>query len=84
MFKEKEYSLKPCPFCGGKAKLEKSFRAFIGGETRKVAFVHCVSCSARSGRVPISNYGKSSHSYLAEQKAVDFWNTRAEDSTAQN
>ena len=73
------YQLKPCPFCGGKAQLEGSFRAFVNGETTRVALVKCTACQARSGRVPLSDYGKSSHSVEANQKAIDMWNRRVED-----
>lgn len=69
--------LKPCPFCGGKAYLEKQHRAFIGGETTKVCFVRCLKCNARSGRYKISDYGKTSHSWEAREKAVEAWNSRA-------
>lgn len=69
--------LKPCPFCGGKAYLEKKFRAFIDGESARVAFVRCKQCNARSGRVKLSDYGRTSSSGEANKKVVDAWNRRA-------
>ena len=42
--------LKPCPFCGGKPYLETRHRAFINGETTRVAFVRCTECEARTQR----------------------------------
>lgn len=69
--------LKPCPFCGGRGKLEESFRAFIGGETTKVAFVHCRDCNARSGRVKIADYNRTSRSQEASAEAVRLWNNRS-------
>ena len=69
-------NLKPCPFCGGKAFLERSHRAFINAETTKVAFVRCTKCNARSGRVNLSDYEKTSRSTEAETKAIYSWNNR--------
>lgn len=71
-----KYELKPCPFCGGAAHLERSQRAFINGQSTKVALVHCMDCGARAGRYKLEDYGKTSHSKEAEQAAVDHWNDR--------
>ena len=71
--------LKPCPFCGGEAYLEKSHRAFIAGATSKVSFVRCKKCNARSGRFEISSFGHSSYSARSEQKAIEAWNRRVQD-----
>ena len=68
--------LRNCPFCGGKAYLENSHRAFINAETTKVAFVRCTKCNARSGRVNLSDYGKTSLSAEAELKVINSWNNR--------
>ena len=68
--------LKNCPFCGGKAYLERSHRAFINAQPAKVCFVRCTECNARSGRVNILDYGHSSHSKEAEEKAIEMWNRR--------
>lgn len=75
----KGIKLKPCPFCGGKAYLERSHRAFIDAETTKVTFVRCTVCNARSGRVNIADYGRSSSSIEASDKAIRSWNRRAND-----
>ena len=75
--------LKPCPFCGGEAYLEKSHRAFVDAKTTRVSFVRCTVCNARSGRVKLSDYGRTAHSDKAEQKAVEKWNTRTERSEAE-
>ena len=68
--------LQPCPFCGGRARLEKSFRTFIGGEPGRVAFVFCDNCGARSGRVPLSKYGCTSNSIDAVNEVIAMWNNR--------
>ena len=75
-YREITEALKTCPFCGGKALLERSHRAFINGETTKVAFVRCAECNARSGRVNIADYGHTSCSSEAENKAIKMWNRR--------
>lgn len=72
----KEYYLKTCPFCGGEPYLERSHRAFIDGKSTNVCFVRCTDCNARSGRVKILDYGHTSHSVEAEEKAVEYWNRR--------
>lgn len=40
--------LKPCPFCGGEAIIEKNHRAFIKGLSTRVAFVYCKKCNAKA------------------------------------
>ena len=69
-------SLKPCPFCGGKARVEESHRAFIDGKSTKVALVHCLKCNARTNRIPIGEYGCTSVSADAVERAIEEWNTR--------
>ena len=71
-----KYGIKPCPFCGGSAYLEKHHRAFIDGQTTIVSFIRCVECNARSGREKLSDYGKSSKSSEAQQKVINKWNAR--------
>ena len=68
--------LKRCPFCGGKPYLESKHRAFIGGKTTKVSYVRCSVCNARSGRVELSKYGKTSFSVDANKEAIEAWNKR--------
>lgn len=70
------YYLKPCPYCGGAAVLEKKHRAFIEAKTTRVAFVRCSVCNARSGRYKLEDYGSPNHSTEAERKAVEAWNRR--------
>ena len=72
----KKYGLKPCPFCGGGAYLERKHRAFIDGETCIVAFVRCVECNARSGRVKISDFKKTAVSHEANEIVINNWNRR--------
>ena len=68
--------LKRCPFCGGEAYLEKSSRVYNKGKTEKAAFVRCMNCMARTGKVMLSDYNCTSHSREAEEKAVELWNRR--------
>ena len=76
MYESELYKILPCPFCGGKAVLEKSHRAFINAKTTRVAFVRCVECNARSGRVNLADYGCTSTSRDANLKAIAAWNRR--------
>ena len=70
------YELKPCPFCGGKPRLEDKYRSFIAGKSERVAVVICQNCGARASRIRISDYGKTSHSTEATEEAVRIWNNR--------
>ena len=71
--------LKPCPFCGGRAYLERSSRGFVNGESTRVAFVRCTQCNARSGREKLSDYGCTSTSSEACHKVSAAWNKRVQD-----
>ena len=73
---DKIYELKPCPFCGGRAYLERRHRAFINATETRVAFVRCMNCEARTGRFKLEDYGTRNHSTIAEEKAVESWNRR--------
>ena len=70
------YNIKKCPFCGGRPVIESSHRAFIDGKTTKVAFVRCSKCNARSGRVNLSDFNRTSYSTDANEKVVQAWNQR--------
>lgn len=70
--------LKQCPFCGGKPYLETNHRAFIKGETAKVAYVRCRNCNARTERFELRDFGRTSFSKDANEKAIEAWNRRAE------
>lgn len=65
-------TLKPCPFCGGRALYEDHHRAFIGGETTRVSFIRCSLCEARSARIPNNENG----SLEALNEAYRLWNRR--------
>lgn len=71
--------LKPCPFCGGRPYLETSHRAFIDAQTTKVAFVRCRDCNARTARFKLADFGRTSHSQQANEKAIEAWNRRTDD-----
>ena len=56
--------LKPCPFCGGEAKLE---------HLSKSSIVYCNGCMASTKSINFSPI------YLSDEKAIEAWNRRAED-----
>ena len=72
-------NLKPCPFCGGKPYLESNHRAFIKGQTSRVAFVRCRECNARTQRFELKDFGRTAHSGEANQCAIEAWNRRTDD-----
>ena len=55
--------LKPCPFCGGEAKLRNE---------GSCSFVKCKNCGAEAGLVHISA------EYCANEKAAEAWNRRVD------
>ena len=69
-------TLKSCPFCGGKPFIEDSQRGFIDGKITKVCFIRCSVCNARSERVNVKDYGKSSRSIEAINHVAESWNKR--------
>ena len=56
--------------------LEESQRGFVNGESTRVCFVRCRDCNARSPRVDIKEFGRTSHSAEAIKIVVDAWNRR--------
>lgn len=59
--------LKPCPFCGGEAKMHAAFAH--GVASRVGVYVECGSCGA---------WSKTQWGDGAQGKAADAWNRRAE------
>lgn len=57
-----EIKLKPCPFCGGEAK--------INNECCAVVYIKCEECGATSGTVGISA------EHCANDKLAEKWNRR--------
>lgn len=54
--------LKPCPFCGGKAKMKASWSASV--------YVECMSCFAQAMHfLPAADY-------CADDRAAEAWNRR--------
>lgn len=59
--------LKPCPFCGGRAVVERSYR---WGRSYRVR------CKDKGGRCPVRP--KTPYDFMTEGLAVEVWNRRAE------
>ena len=68
--------LKPCPFCGGKAKLRKQNRTIVEHQTQRNCYVYCTECDGRGKRYLEGNT-QEDH-IIARQLAVESWNRRAE------
>lgn len=64
-----ELILKPCPFCGGKAKLcrELSVGVFNG------SVVRCEKCGAKAA------WKQMSYTTACDHEAAEAWNRRAKD-----
>lgn len=76
--------VKSCPFCGGKPYIEESQRGYIDGKSTKVCFVRCKWCNARSPRVNLLDYGRTSYSAEAIKDVVEAWNKRATETREYN
>lgn len=61
-----KYELKPCPFCGGEAKLRKD-------EYRLGCHVECTVCGTRAKHI------LKDLEYCAIDRAVEVWNKRADE-----
>lgn len=68
--------IKKCPFCGGEPYLESHHRAFINAQSTRVAFVRCRQCNARTERFKLEDFGCTSRSLKANEKAIEAWNRR--------
>lgn len=55
-----EVKLKPCPFCGGEAKIS----TYDWGYSVKEYWIYCHSCDCASG------------SYHSKEEAIETWNRR--------
>lgn len=62
--------LKPCPFCGGNAKLDHDYTG-LGA-----SYIRCERCGAESIRFV------KSFEIASDDEAVEFWNRRADDGKA--
>ena len=71
----KEYSLKPCPFCGGKARIgyftETAGIAYA--VTYKYSYVECIECGSKTHNVIVSA------EHCSNDLAVKAWNKRVSD-----
>lgn len=65
--KIKEEKLKPCPFCGGNGKIERTTYGF-----HTAIYILCSECRARTKTI-IENTD-----YCAADEAIKLWNQRAE------
>ena len=59
--------LKPCPFCGGEARVNERYRS--GTANRKMYWISCSACG-------ISQQHDNTSGYRYQSKAIDRWNTR--------
>ena len=64
-----DIKLKPCPFCGGEAKIRtKTFDIF-----NVAAYVYCTRCGAKTGLFE-ANVNRA-----AVEEAKELWNKRSDD-----
>ncbi len=68
-----ETKLKPCPFCGGKAKFQTVDKSML--YNRDLVWVFCSQCKAESNRFESNLYSS------AVEDAAKAWNRRAENET---
>lgn len=67
-----EIKLKPCPFCGGKAKLKHGFPSRQRGDMRQ-ATVQCLECGCRTVTYHQMAYEPWE---MVDRQAVETWNNR--------
>ena len=73
--------LKPCPFCGSKAKIHECIQELPFSEERNIFFVCCTGCGCQPFHFSeICLYYKSDFEERKKQlkkQAIEAWNTRA-------
>lgn len=72
--REKGLELKPCPFCGGAARVKDDVKCYGHGDYDKSAYVTCCYCHA-TGEKFYKRYCKGD----LEETAVAAWNRRTTD-----
>ena len=65
--------LKPCPFCGGKATVEKCSQSEGMDGNHSIWIVHCIMCSARITVSADNFYGLIP---FTKEEAIAIWNKR--------
>ena len=66
--------LKPCPFCGGKARIYDATR-LDGYCSYAVKFVRCIECHAKTEeRACDGHYGE----HCTDEEIAELWNRRVE------
>lgn len=78
-----EYTILPCPFCGGKADLESDTECYGHGDYAKVVRVRCEDCGGSGADVDDRDYELGRCITTEEQKtrAIMAWNRRASGNT---
>ena len=77
--------LKPCPFCGGKAKIEKTSRGTNGDSCQLSFSIRCVKCGATApgayGYISINLAGDGELNLWHDDRssATEAWNRRLSD-----
>lgn len=66
--------LRPCPFCGGPARIVKETRS-DGMVTYKVGFAQCWKCAARSAILTTGGYYGL---FATDEEISERWNRREE------
>ena len=72
--KQLNEELKPCPFCGSRARIEERSKP-DGYHHYTVKFIQCTKCHAKTEeRICDGYYGK----YCTDEEIADLWNRRVE------
>lgn len=73
-----EYTILPCPFCGGKADFESETACYGHGDYAKVVRVRCEDCGCAGADVDDRDYELGRCIGTEEQKtrAIAAWNRR--------